>query len=221
MKRLFISGTDTEIGKTWVASALIRHLVVAGYRVAGMKPVASGCEVTDAGLRNDDALRLIAESNVKLPYELVKPFAYEPAIAPHIAAREVGQLIDIEKISELAKTIEADYLVVEGVGGWCVPLGETSMLAELAKATADEVIIVVGMRLGCINHALLTAAQVKTDGMLLKGWIANHVDPEMVVQSEKIATLQSLMPGPLLGVLPWDDSCSTPADLNLLLKNVF
>ena len=221
MKRLFITGTDTEIGKTWVASALIRHLVEAGYRVAGMKPVASGCEMTDAGLRNDDALRLIAESNVKPPYDLVNPFAYEPAIAPHIAARGAGRPIDIRKICELAKTIEADYLVVEGVGGWCVPLGETSMLAELAKATADEVIIVVGMRLGCINHALLTAAQVKRDGMLLKGWIANHVDPDMDVQSENIATLQSLMPCPLLGVLPWDDSCSTPADLNLLLKNVF
>ena len=221
MKRLFISGTDTEIGKTWVASALIRHLVVAGYRVAGMKPVASGCEVTDAGLRNDDALRLIAESNVKLPYDLVNPFAYEPAIAPHIAAREVGRSIDIEKISELAKTIEADYLVVEGVGGWCVPLGETSMLAELAKATADEVIIVVGMRLGCINHALLTAAQIQRDGMLLKGWIANHVDPDMHVQSENLATLQSLMPCPLLGILPWDDSSGKPPELKIQRINVF
>jgi len=221
MKRLFITGTDTEIGKTWVASALIRHLVAAGYRVAGMKPVASGCEATDAGLRNDDALRLIAESNVKLPYERVNPFAYEPAIAPHIAAREAGRPIDVKKISELAKTVEADYLIIEGVGGWCVPLGENSMLAELVAATADEVIIVVGMRLGCINHALLTAAQIKRDGMSLKGWIANHVDPEMHVQSENMATLQALMPCPLLGVLAWNDSNRKPPELEVLSTYVF
>lgn len=221
MKRLFITGTDTEIGKTWVASALIRHLVQAGYRVAGMKPVASGCEVTADGLRNDDALRLIAESNVKLPYDTVNPYAFEPAIAPHIAAEEAGQSIEIERVRQLAKTIEADYLVVEGVGGWCVPLGETSMLAELAKATADEVIIVVGMRLGCINHALLTAAQVRRDGMPVKGWIANHVDPQMHVQSENLATLRSLMPCPMLGVLPWNDGGSTPPQLSVLSTNVF
>ena len=203
MKRWFITGTDTEIGKTCVASALIRHLVTEGYRVAGMKPVASGCEMTQAGLRNDDALSLIAASNVVLPYETVNPYAFEPAIAPHIAAQEAGQLIDINRISRIAKSIEADYLVIEGVGGWCVPLGETGMLAELARATADEVILVVGMRLGCINHALLTAAQVERDGMVLKGWIANHVDPDMQVQSENFATLQALMPCPLLGVLPW------------------
>ena len=218
MKRWFITGTDTEIGKTWVASALIRHLVAEGHRVAGMKPVASGCENTDAGLRNDDALSLIAASNVKLPYETVNPFAFEPAVAPHIAAREAGRLIDINRISELAKTIEADYLIVEGVGGWCVPLGENSMLAELAKATADEVIIVVGMRLGCINHGLLTAAQIERDGFKLKGWIANHVDPDMDVQAENIATLQALMPCPLLGVSPWlDSSLKTPV-LNVQSK---
>ena len=186
-----------------------------------MKPVASGCELTEAGLRNDDALRLIAESNVKMAYDLVNPFAYEPAIAPHIAAQEVGRPVDIGKISGIAKTIEADYLVVEGVGGWCVPLGETSMLAELARATADEVIIVVGMRLGCINHALLTAAQVRRDGMLLKGWIANHVDPEMHVQSENLETLQSLMPCPMLGVLPFKGSGRNSPELKVHSKNVF
>lgn len=206
MKRWFITGTDTEIGKTYVASALIRHLVGQGFRVAAMKPVASGCEKTSDGLRNDDALSLMAAANVSLPYEVVNPFAFEPAIAPHIAADRVGQLIDVDKISALAQTIEADYLVIEGVGGWCVPLGGGRLLVELAKATADEVIIVVGMRLGCINHALLTAAQVERDGMTLKGWIANHVDPDMRAQSENIKTLQSLMPVPLLGVLPWSNS---------------
>lgn len=206
MKRWFITGTDTEIGKTYVASALIRHLVGLGHSVAGMKPIASGCEKTDAGLRNEDALSLIAAANVKLPYDTVNPFAFEPAIAPHIAAAEVGQVIDVDRIRGIAETIEADYLVVEGVGGWCVPLGEGRLLAELAKATADEVILVVGMRLGCINHALLTAAQIARDGIALKGWIANHVDPDMQAQSENFNTLKELMPVPLLGVMPWGDA---------------
>lgn len=221
MKRWFITGTDTEIGKTMVASALIRHLVTKGYHVAAMKPVASGCEMTEAGLRNDDALRVIEASNVPLPYDVVNPFAFEPAIAPHIAAREAGESIDIDNICELASTIEADYLIVEGVGGWCVPLGETKMLAELARTTADEVIIVVGMRLGCINHALLTAAQVTRDGMPLKGWIANHVDPEMHVQSENIATLQALMPCPMLGVLPWNSSPRMNPELKLMSTLIY
>lgn len=203
MKRWFITGTDTEIGKTFVACALIRHLTGQGFSVAGMKPVASGCEVTPEGLRNGDALGLIDAANVTLPYNVVNPYAFEPAIAPHIAAKEAGQSIDIDRISAIAATIEADYLIVEGVGGWCVPLGESRMLVELAKATADEIIIVVGMRLGCINHALLTAAQVMRDGMVLKGWIANHVDPDMQAQSENVSTLQTLMPAPMLGVLPW------------------
>lgn len=206
MKRWFITGTDTEIGKTRVASALIRHLVAEGHRVAGMKPVASGCENTGAGLRNDDALSLIAASNVTLPYETVNPYAYEPAIAPHIAALDAGRLIDIRRVSDLANTIDADYLIIEGVGGWCVPLGENIMLAELAGATADEVIIVVGLRLGCINHALLTADRITNDGMKLRGWIANHVDPDMYKQSENLATLKTLMPCPLLAVMPWNNS---------------
>jgi len=206
MKRWFITGTDTEIGKTCVASALIRHLVAAGYRVAGMKPVASGCEKTAAGLRNDDALRLMAASNVELPYEKVNPFAYEPAIAPHIAAQRAGRPINLDLVSTLAGSIEADCLVVEGVGGWMVPIGAGRLLADLARATADEVIIVVGMRLGCINHALLTAAQVGRDGLPLKGWIANHVDPDMLAQSENLESLQELMPCPLLGILHWQES---------------
>ena len=221
MKRWFITGTDTEIGKTYVASALIRYLAAKGHRVAGMKPVASGCERTSDGLRNEDALSLMAAANVNLPYELVNPYAYEPAIAPHIAAEEAGRLIDVEKISVLAKTIEADYLIIEGVGGWCVPLGENRLLAELAKATSDEVIVVVGMRLGCINHALLTAAQVERDGMQLKGWVANHVDPDMRAQSENIKTLQSLMPVPLLGVLPWSNSRSTGCSITTRARSIY
>ena len=221
MKRLFITGTDTEIGKTRVAAALIRHLAASGFRVAGMKPVASGCENTAAGLRNGDALSLMAASNVKLSYEVVNPFAYEPAIAPHIAARAARRPIALETISARARTIDADYLVVEGVGGWMVPLGDELMLADLARATADEVVIVVGMRLGCINHALLTAAQVTRDGMPLKGWIANHVDPGMQAQSENLQTLQVLMPCPLLGTMRWCDAAGELPEIGIHAKNVF
>lgn len=211
MKKWFITGTDTEIGKTVAASALIRYLVAQGYLVAGMKPVASGCEMMAAGLRNADALSLIAASNVNLGYEMVNPFAFEPAIAPHIAAQLAGRQIDLDMIRVLAGAIEAHCLVIEGVGGWMVPLGNGHMLADLAKATADEVIIVVGMRLGCINHALLTAAQVQRDGMPLKGWIANHVDPDMQAQAENLETLKALMPCPLLGVVRWcDGECEDP-----------
>lgn len=220
MKRWFITGTDTEIGKTYVSAALIRHLAGQGYSVAGMKPVASGCEVTANGLRNDDALALMAAANVELPYATVNPYAFEPAIAPHIAAQQDGRSIDIDKIAALARSIEADYLVVEGVGGWCVPLGHGALLASMAKALADEVIIVVGMRLGCINHGLLTAAQIERDGMPLKGWIANHVDPDMQAQSENLATLMKLMPAPLLGVLPWSTPKESNPELNLIHTNI-
>ena len=206
MKRWFITGTDTEIGKTYVSDALIRQLVADGHRVAAMKPLASGCERTLDGPRNEDALKLMAASNVALAYDVVNPFAFEPAIAPHIAAEEAGVSIDIDRISALTKTIEADYLIIEGVGGWCVPLGNGRLLPELVKKVADEVVLVVGMRLGCINHALLSAAQIERDGLCLRGWIANHVDPDMQVQSENLNTLCALMPAPLMGVLPWGPS---------------
>lgn len=220
MKRWFITGTDTEIGKTVVAAALIRHLAEKGYRVAGMKPVASGCAVSGNGLRNDDALSLIAAANVDLPYELVNPYAFEPAIAPHIAAQEAGQSIEIDKIRICAEKIDADYLVIEGVGGWCVPLGNGYSLPEMVSVIADEVILVVGMRLGCINHGLLTASRIKQDGMILKGWIANHVDPDMQMQSENLKTLQALMPCPLLGILPWTNQSESNPVLELHTKNI-
>ena len=213
MKRLFITGTDTEIGKTRVAAALVRNLVSKGFRVAGMKPVASGCENTPDGLRNSDALALIAAANVEMPYEVVNPFAFEPAIAPHIAAQEAGEEIDINHIQACMQNIAADYLVTEGFGGWCVPIGGGRMLVDIARCVADEVILVVGMRLGCINHALLTAAQIGHDGLPLKGWIANYVDPDMPVQAENLQTLKDLMPAPLIGEMPWGGSAIEDSEL--------
>ncbi len=199
MKRLFVTGTDTEIGKTWVACALVRHLTDQGSQVAVMKPVASGCERTPEGLRSEDALALMAVANVSLPYAVVNPVALEPAVAPHIAASEAQLSIDVDAIAAVAKNIHADYLVVEGVGGWCVPLGESTMLADLARRLADEVWLVVGLRLGCLNHALLTAREIQREGFPLVGWVANILDPDMPRLQENLATLESLMPVPCLG----------------------
>ena len=205
MKRWFITGTDTEIGKTWVSCALVRHLVGQGYSVAVMKPVASGCERTDAGLRNEDALALMSAANVQQNYGQVNPLAFEPPIAPHIAAERAGVRIDPDRLAAAANGIEADVLVVEGVGGWCVPLGHGVMLSELAARLADEVILVVGLRLGCLNHALLSAEQIRRDGLNLKGWIANFVDPDMLEQKSNFATLEKLMPAPCLGWVGFGD----------------
>lgn len=201
MMRWFITGTDTEIGKTRVACAITRHLVSRGYRVAALKPVASGCDPTPAGLRNADALALMQAANVALPYERVNPVALEPAIAPHVAARLAGVRIDLDAMALSADGIDADHLVVEGVGGWCVPLGEGLMLADLAARMADAVILVVGLRLGCLNHAILTAAQVARDGPPLAGWVANILDPDMPVLQENLETLDRSLPAPRLGTL--------------------
>jgi dethiobiotin synthetase len=201
MKRWFVTGTDTEIGKTWVSCALVRDLVARGHKVAVMKPIASGCVRTSDGLRNEDAVALMKAANVSQPYAQVNPVALEPAIAPHIAAEQAGIDIDIEHLQAIAGQVQADCLVVEGVGGWCVPLGDGVMLADLARALADEVLLVVGLRLGCLNHALLSARQIRRDGLSLAGWVANILDPDMPGLQQNLATLDSLMPVPRLGMV--------------------
>ena len=199
MKRLFITGTDTEIGKTVVSCSIVRGLAAAGYRVAAYKPVASGCEQTDGGLRNEDALALMAAANVALPYDEVNPWAFEPPIAPHIAAAEQGVTIDPQLFTTGMDVGALDYAIIEGVGGWCVPLSPDSMLVDLARACSDAVILVVGMRLGCINHALLSAAAILADKMPLVGWIANYIDDDMLHQASNLEALKQRMPAPLLG----------------------
>jgi dethiobiotin synthetase len=203
MKRWFITGTDTEIGKTRIACDLVRLLAARGERVAAMKPVASGCVPTAAGLRSDDALQLMRAMNVAMPYAQVNPYAYEPPIAPHIAALRAGRVPDPGRISAIADGIAADHLVIEGVGGWCVPLTEHLMLADLVRALQASVILVVGMRLGCINHALLTARQIDRDGCALAGWIANRIDPGMQEYANNLKTLEKQLPAPLWAEVPW------------------
>lgn len=201
---LFITGTDTGCGKTVVAAGIIRRFQSRGVRAAGMKPVASGSRPTPAGPRNDDAELLLATAGLDVPYEDVNPFAFEPPIAPHLAAEEAGTTIEIEPLAAAFRRLRdrAGCVVVEGVGGWAVPLGPDLMLADLARALDLPVVLVVGLRLGCLNQALLSARAIRDDGLPLAGWIANAVDPDFERPGANLATLKRLLePTPCLGVV--------------------
>lgn len=200
----FVTGTDTGVGKTVVALGLMQQLQARGLNVAGMKPVASGCESTAAGLRNADALQLLRQASVTLDYEQVNPYAFIPAIAPHIAAGQASARIGLDIIHSAYTRIaeQADCVVVEGVGGWEVPLNERETLADLACLLKLPVILVVGIRLGCLNHALLTAAAITRAGLPLAGWVANVLPPQPDCVDENINSLKSRISAPLLGVVP-------------------
>jgi len=202
--RLFVTGTDTGVGKTAVSAGLLRAWGDAGYRTAGMKPVASGCARTGDGLRNADALALMAAMTEPAPYEAVNPVALEPAIAPHIAAGEAGVTLDAHTLAAAAGRLPpADLLVVEGAGGWRVPLGPEETFADIARHLRAEVVLVVGIRLGCINHALLTAEAVHADGLALAGWVACCVEPAVDRREAQLATLAQRMEAPCLGIVPY------------------
>ena len=194
-KGFFITGTDTEIGKTTASLALMRAFKQQGYQVAGMKPVAAGCHVTPEGLRNDDALLLRAESTIELPYQLVNPFAYEPPIAPHIAAAQANQSIAIETITTAYKKIAAqvEIVIVEGVGGWAVPINEQYTMADVAKALDLTVVLVSGIRLCCLNHTLLTYEAIISIGCHCAGWIANLLSENDSVSQQNIEYLKKTL----------------------------
>ena len=200
----FITGTDTDCGKTVITLGLMQRLQSEGFSVAGMKPVASGSEWTSAGLRNSDALRILRQGSIQLDYGSINPYAFEPAIAPHLAARQCVREIEITVIREnyLKLAQSADKVLVEGVGGWLVPLSDLCLLSDLAAALALPVVMVVGMRLGCINHSLLTQAAIIASGCRLAGWVANSVEPNMAAFEGNLQTLQQRVEAPLLGVVP-------------------
>lgn len=212
-KGFFVTGTDTGVGKTWITLGLMRGLRTRGLKVAGMKPVASGCVPGPAGLRNEDALRIQAQASVPVDYETINPYAFAPAIAPHIAAAESGVCIDIARIRRAYDGLAAlaDCVVVEGVGGWMVPLNERDTVADLAQALALPVVLVVGVRLGCINHALLTADSILRQGCILAGWVANVVDAGCERIQENVAALEARLAAPLLGVVPLLDRLDADA----------
>jgi dethiobiotin synthetase len=200
----FIAGTDTGAGKTVAALALMAALAARGLRVAGMKPVASGCIETPDGLRNEDALALQAACSTRVPYEDVNPVALPEPLAPQIAAERVGRVIDGARIETACARLRggADAIVVEGVGGWRVPIAEDLDSADLVRRLGLDVILVVGLRLGCINHALLTAEAIFADGLGLSGWIGNHPGARFEAAESSIAYLRSRLEAPFLGELP-------------------
>ena len=205
-RAFFITGTDTGVGKTRIAGALCRGLAARGTRVAAMKPVASGCELTPEGLRNEDALALLAAMNVRARYSDVNPYAFAPAIAPHIAAREAGVDIDFAVLDRAYERLrmQSQALIVEGAGGWLAPLDSSRAFADLAVHWHMDVVLVVGMRLGCLNHALLTAEAIERRGLRLCGWVANAIDPAVLRLTENISSLESRISAPCLGIFPFE-----------------
>jgi dethiobiotin synthetase len=201
---LFIAGTDTGVGKTLAAVSLVRALAARGLAVAAMKPVAAGAATTSRGARNEDALALAAAATVAAPYEHINPYCLRTPVSPHIAAAEEGVTIDValivQRFGELAHG--ADCVIVEGAGGWLAPIGERETLADVARALSLPVVLVVGLRLGCLNHALLSARAMEADGLRLAGWIGNAIEPGFGHAAENVATLERWLGCPPLALLP-------------------
>ncbi|HET8899988.1 MAG TPA: dethiobiotin synthase [Rhodanobacteraceae bacterium] len=200
---VFIAGTDTGIGKTFVACALLHAVRAQNRRASGMKPVASGCESTAHGLRNEDALALIAASDPAPNYTSCNPFAFVEPISPHLAAAAMGAEVRMTPIATAYARLaeQADAVVVEGVGGWLAPLSSSLPASALAQSLQLPVILVVGLKLGCLNHALLSARAITADGCRLLGWVGNHIDPSMACVEQNLDTLRQCLPAPCLGVV--------------------
>ncbi|HGF0772142.1 TPA: dethiobiotin synthase [Kluyvera georgiana] len=204
-ERFYVTGTDTEVGKTVASTALLQAARLLGRRAVGYKPVASGSEMTDEGLRNSDALALQRNSALPLRYEEVNPYTFAEPTSPHIVSADEQRPIEAGVLSAGLRALEAqaDWVLVEGAGGWFTPLSPTLTLADWVRDEQLPVILVVGVKLGCINHAVLTAQAVQQAGLRLAGWIANDVVPPGRRHSEYLSTLQRMLPAPLLGEIPW------------------
>lgn len=208
-KTIFITGTDTGVGKTHVSCALIRALQNAGRSVLAVKPVASGAEPIDGELKNEDALALQQALQSSVPYPLLNPFVFAPAIAPHIAARQAGVELSVARIVESLSWLresDAEVVIIEGAGGWLVPLNERETFADLAASVGDGVVLVVGMRLGCINHALLSVSAIAQSGLPLLGWVANNPQPRMPMYDENLAYLREHIQAPMLAELAYNET---------------
>ncbi|MBV9344418.1 MAG: dethiobiotin synthase [Gammaproteobacteria bacterium] len=219
---IFITGTDTGIGKTVVACALVRALCDEGLRVAVMKPVSAGAERTPEGLRNDDALALLAASNVPAPYEVVNPYCFEPAVSPHIAAKEIGIEVDTGTIRQHYEQLraQADWIVVEGAGGWFAPISERQTMADLAWALSLPALMVVGLKLGCLNHAQLTRLAIEERGVVFGGWVASAVDRSMARSAENLSALARVLGEPALDTLPYLQGALEPVRLKAAARRL-
>lgn len=205
-KIFFVTGTDTDVGKTVISTGLLAAFNARGLSTAAIKPVAAGCEQTPDGLRNDDALRLQRAMSLSLSYDEINPIALAPAIAPHIAAGQAGRRLQLAQLAGLCRGVlmhKANVTLIEGAGGWRVPLNSREFLSGLAVELRTPVIMVVGMRLGCISHALLTAEAIARDGLELVGWVANRCVAEMSCYAENVATIRAGLRAPCLGEVPF------------------
>lgn len=205
-KAYFVTGTDTEVGKTFISATLLARAKSNGLTTAAVKPIASGADITVDGLRNEDGLALLKQCSLPLRYEEVNPVVFEPAIAPHIAAQKINRIVHVEELKKYCLHVlekNADLTLIEGAGGWRVPVNNDETLADLASALQLPILLVVGMRLGCINHALLTAEAIARDGLRLAGWVANRVTPTMNEYDENFLTLNRLLKAPCVGHVPY------------------
>jgi dethiobiotin synthetase len=222
IERYYVTGTDTEVGKTVASTALLQAARLQGRRTAGYKPVASGSEMTTDGLRNSDALALQHNSVVPLSYDEVNPYTFAEPTSPHIVSADEQRPIEASVLSSGLRALEAqaDWVLVEGAGGWFTPLSPTLTLADWVKMEQLPVILVVGVKLGCINHAVLTAQAVQQAGLKLAGWIANDVTPPGRRHAEYLSTLQRMIPAPMMGEIPWlgDDITNQPLGQYLDLR---
>jgi dethiobiotin synthetase len=198
----FVTGTDTGVGKTLISCALLHAFAAQGKRVVGMKPIAAGCNSDE---QNEDVLQLRAAGNMAAGYGQINPYLFLQAIAPHIAAQRAGVIIQFSRIVESYQELaaQADVVIVEGVGGFRVPLNARQDSADLVLELGLQIILVVGIRLGCLNHALLTVEAIAARGLTLAGWVANIVEADMPMREENIAALQQRIAAPLLGVVPY------------------
>lgn len=216
----FVTGTDTGVGKTRAARALLTAAARGGRHAVGMKPIASGCRPAPEGLRSEDAETLMQAANVAAAYADVNPYAFAPAVSPHLAARAAGVTIRLDVIRECFVRLAglAEYVVAEGAGGWYTPVGDEHTMADVARTLELPVVLVVGMRLGCLNHALLTQAAIERSDLSFAGWIANCLDPTMERFEENLATLESRLRAPLLTVLPYAMEILSPPVVEKLMK---
>lgn len=221
-RKYFVAGTDTDCGKTFVTRVLLRAAAAQGLSTIGMKPVAAGAEPTADGLRNSDALQLQQAASIALPYEQVNPMCLEAAVSPHLAAVQAGRRLQVQRIAGFCQGVlmkRADFTLIEGAGGWRVPISQHEFMSDLARTLNLPVILVVGMKLGCLNHTLLTAEAIVRDGLTIAGWVATQRDPAMALVQENLQTLQEAMPFPCIGSIPFltdtDDLDQAAAHVNL------
>ncbi|HET8849240.1 MAG TPA: dethiobiotin synthase [Marinobacter sp.] len=231
-KTYFVTGTDTGVGKTIASAAILEAARAAGKRTLAMKPIASGCDETTEGLRNEDALLLQAAMTETLPYDAVNPVALKPAIAPHVAAQQAEKHITAQRLVGYCRGLQirpADLMLIEGAGGWRVPLNDRETYASVPRELGIDVILVVPLKLGCINHAMLTAEAIRADGLQVAGWVANHPEADaMECEQQTLTYLSTHLGAPCLGILPWVEDTPVAAlpevlsrylNITLLIEN--